>query len=148
MKLLLVSGPLAVGKSTIATELVDLYEFFRIRSGAYLSNLADRLKLDGSRFGLQCLGDKLDSETDYRWLITDVAEPTILAYPEVKYWLLDCVRKERQVTHFRNRCQTASKFDPASASNFDPLWRRVLAVAVAPSELVGVAETARARVGI
>ena len=35
---------------------------------------------------------------------------------------------------------------PLSASNFDPLWRRVLAVAIAPSELVGVAETARARV--
>src|SRR5580704_13378000 len=43
-------------------------------------------------------------------------------------------------------CQSASKFDPLSASNFDPLWRRVLAVAIAPSELVGVAETARARV--
>ena len=45
-------------------------------------------------------------------------------------------------------CQSASKFDPVSASNFDPLWRRVLAVALAPSELVGVAETARARVGV
>ncbi len=44
-------------------------------------------------------------------------------------------------------CQSAPKFDPRSASNFDPLWRRVLAVALAPSELVGVAETARARVG-
>jgi hypothetical protein len=44
------------------------------------------------------------------------------------------------------RCQSASKFDPRSASNFDPLERRVRAVALAPSELVGVAETARARV--
>ena len=43
-------------------------------------------------------------------------------------------------------CQSAFKFDPRSASNFDPLWRRVLTVALAPSELVGVAETARARV--
>jgi hypothetical protein len=43
-------------------------------------------------------------------------------------------------------CQSASNFDPRSASNFDPLERRVLAVALAPSELVGVAETARARV--
>jgi hypothetical protein len=34
---------------------------------------------------------------------------------------------------------------PASASNFDPFARRVLAVALAPSELVGVAETVRAR---
>ncbi len=44
-------------------------------------------------------------------------------------------------------CQSAFKFDPVSASNFDPLERRVLAVALAPSELVGVAETVRARVG-
>jgi hypothetical protein len=33
------------------------------------------------------------------------------------------------------------------ASNFDPFERRVRAVALAPLELVGVAETARARVG-
>ena len=42
--------------------------------------------------------------------------------------------------------QPASKFGFCSASNFDPLERRVRAVALAPSELVGVAETARARV--
>src|SRR6202022_2031316 len=45
----------------------------------------------------------------------------------------------------RRGCQSAFKFDPASASNFDPFGRRVLAVALAPSELVGVAETVRAR---
>ena len=48
--------------------------------------------------------------------------------------------------HRIGECQSASKFDPRSASNFDPLERRVRAVALAPSELVGVAETARARV--
>ena len=39
-------------------------------------------------------------------------------------------------------CQSASKFDPPSASNFDPLERRIRAVALALSELVGIAETA------
>ena len=43
-------------------------------------------------------------------------------------------------------CQSAFKFDPVSASNFDPLERRVLTVALASSELAGVAETGRARV--
>src|SRR5258708_3253783 len=51
------------------------------------------------------------------------------------------------VRRARRACQSASNFDPRSASNFDPLERRVRAVALAPSELVGVAETARARVG-
>ncbi len=44
-------------------------------------------------------------------------------------------------------CQSACKIDPRSASNFDPLRPRVLAVALAASELVGVAKTSRARVG-
>ena len=43
-------------------------------------------------------------------------------------------------------CQSAPNRDPLSASKRDPFERRVRAVALAPSELVGVAETARARV--
>jgi len=46
----------------------------------------------------------------------------------------------------RSGCQSARKCDPISASNFDPFERRGRVVALAPSELVGVAETARARV--
>jgi hypothetical protein len=42
-------------------------------------------------------------------------------------------------------CQSAFKFDPGSASNFDPFERRVLTIALASSELAGVAETRRAR---
>src|SRR5579885_2064180 len=45
----------------------------------------------------------------------------------------------------RQRCQTALDWDPLSASKKDPFDRRARAVAIAPSELVGVAETARAR---
>jgi len=45
----------------------------------------------------------------------------------------------------QSRCQSAFKFDPVSASNFDPFERRVLTVALASSELAGVAETRRAR---
>ena len=43
-------------------------------------------------------------------------------------------------------CQSACKFDPVSASKFDPFDRRGLAVALGPSELAGIAETERARV--
>jgi Family of unknown function (DUF5681) len=43
-------------------------------------------------------------------------------------------------------CQSAFKFDPISASNFDPFERRVLTVALVSSELAGIAETRRARV--
>ena len=42
-------------------------------------------------------------------------------------------------------CQSARKFDPVSASNFDPFARRDLRVALDSSELAGIAETRRAR---
>jgi len=44
------------------------------------------------------------------------------------------------------QCQSALERDPLSASKRDPFDRRVLAIALALSELAGVAETARARV--
>jgi hypothetical protein len=43
-------------------------------------------------------------------------------------------------------CQSALDWDPLSASKRDPFERRVRAVALAPSELAGIAETVRARV--
>ncbi|MGX1009147.1 hypothetical protein AB7M69_003504 [Bradyrhizobium japonicum] len=43
-------------------------------------------------------------------------------------------------------CQSAFDWDPLSASKRDPFDRRALLVALGSSELVGVAETARARV--
>ncbi|MHC2898920.1 5-methylcytosine-specific restriction endonuclease McrBC regulatory subunit McrC [Bradyrhizobium barranii subsp. barranii] len=44
------------------------------------------------------------------------------------------------------KCQSACKFDPSSASNFDPFPRRGLLVALVSSELAGIAEARRARV--
>ena len=44
--------------------------------------------------------------------------------------------------------QSASDRDPRSASNRDPLVLRFGRLALVPSELVGVAETGRARVGV
>ena len=45
-------------------------------------------------------------------------------------------------------CQSASDRDPRSASKRDPLVLRFERLAFAPSELVGVAETGRARVDV
>ena len=47
----------------------------------------------------------------------------------------------------RAGCQSAPNRDPGSASKRDPTFLRFERLALAPSELVGVAETTRARVG-
>jgi hypothetical protein len=74
--------------------------------------------------------------------------------------IVECSKSRREITFRQDKhkvalghettrgqvqCQSARKFDPRSASNFDPLVRRARAIALVPSELVGIAEAARAR---
>jgi gluconate kinase len=101
MDLLLLSGPVAVGKSAVARELIERHRFGSIRTGPYLSDLAKVKGLSASRADLQQLGDALDEETDYRWVV-DVAEDMVES-AAFDRWLFDCVRKRRQVEHFRSR---------------------------------------------
>jgi predicted kinase len=100
---LLLSGPVAVGKSTLATQLVEDHGFRTIRSGNHLRSVATHLGSDSTRRALQELGDALDLRTDYLWLIDDVASPQVEAEPDHARWLLDSVRKKRQIEHFRSR---------------------------------------------
>ena len=55
------------------------------------------------------------------------------------------LQKLAPLTPDEQGCQSALDRDPLSASKRDPFERRVRPVALAPSELAGVAETARAR---
>jgi adenylosuccinate synthase len=101
--LLLVSGPVAVGKSAVATVLIQEHGFQGIKSSQYLRDLAQQRNVGQGRTDLQALGDQLDEQTDYRWLIDDVAARAMAEAPQQERWLLDAVRKARQVEHFRKR---------------------------------------------
>lgn len=101
-RIILFSGPTGVGKSAVATVLIQNHRFMKISSGQYLKELAEWNHQEASRTGLQHLGDTLDTQTDYRWLIDEVARESILAYPQQHLWLLDSVRKSKQVAHFRD----------------------------------------------
>ena len=100
--LVLLSGPVAVGKTTLREQLVSLYGFDYVRSGRYLLNMARELRREGTRSELQNLGDDLDAKTDFRWLLDDVALPGFRSNPTIENWLVDAVRKSRQIEHFRD----------------------------------------------
>jgi hypothetical protein len=125
----------------------NLYALFRGKSLGWLTEI-----LRDEIFSHGMVGKKKDES---RWLLSDEE------FKEMLNLMFDRYRAARpdellKIPYFMNilyawlqgGCQSAFKFDPRSASNFDPLDRRVRAVALAPSELVGVAETARARVGV
>jgi adenylate kinase family enzyme len=100
-RLLLISGAMGAGKSSVAKELKALYHFHAISSGAFLRNQLPPLVPSTERRELQDFGDRLDKETDFRWIVDSVALPTIKSRPDVDNWLIDAVRKQRQVEHFK-----------------------------------------------
>lgn len=102
-KLLLLSGAIGAGKSSVATEMEVHSGFRKISSSGYLRAYGQRLFPAEERHQLQELGDRLDRETDFQWIVKDVAVTAIEDSPYVENWLLDAVRKPRQVEHFRDR---------------------------------------------
>lgn len=100
--LILLSGPVAGGKSSLRGVFVEEYGFEAIRSSDYLAELARSSGRGISRTVLQNLGDELDARTDFQWLLENVARPTILGKPAQRRWLIDAVRKEKQVQMFRD----------------------------------------------
>jgi len=99
--ILLISGPIAVGKSSVVSNLIDNYEFRKLSSGEHLVKLAKEKSLIPNRQTLTRIGDELDIDTDYSWVVNTVTKTALNRYPEVDRWIFDSVRKKRQVRHFR-----------------------------------------------
>jgi adenylosuccinate synthase len=99
--LLLLSGPIAVGKTAVRDELVANHGFDYVRSGRYLTEMANKQSRIVGRTSLQDLGDQLDEETDFRWLLDDVIVPALTEKANVDRWIVDAVRKPEQVRHIR-----------------------------------------------
>lgn len=101
-RLLLISGAMGAGKTHIANTLRHLHQFQPISSGAFLRSSGGDVQKNLSRADLQDLGDALDVETDFRWIVDDVARPAITAAETIENWLLDAVRKPKQIQHFKD----------------------------------------------
>ena len=96
-------------------------------------------------------GEKLDGVRHFAlWPLSEAAQSCFGAnawpadVPEPHSWLEFDVEDVATATAAL-KCQSALDWDPLSASKRAPFERRVRPVALAPSELAGVAETVRAR---
>ena len=100
--ILLFSGPAAVGKSTACSVLEKFHGFIPIKSSSYLRDAARTNSREITRASLQEIGDQLDVDTDFKWLIEAVAKPQMSLMPNQQLWFVDSVRKMKQVQHFKN----------------------------------------------
>jgi len=100
-RMLLLSGAMGAGKTVVASLLEADHAFRRLSTSGYLRTYGQGLGPAGERLQLQDLGDRLDRETDYRWVVDEVALPAFSNIPTEQRWLLDAARKPRQVAHFR-----------------------------------------------
>lgn len=100
-RILLLAGPIGVGKSSVVDVLRSTHDFRSIRSGAHLTKLLEQSGAQPTRAALVELGDQLDVDTDFEWVVRDVAQVILASDPGHSFWVFDSVRKRKQVEHFR-----------------------------------------------
>jgi transposase len=83
-----------------------------------------------------------------QWLFSALAEAELPVVCVETRHMQAVLKAQINKTDRNDACQSALERAPRSASKRDPFVLRFRRLAVAPSELVGVAETARARVGV
>jgi adenylosuccinate synthase len=103
VRIVVLSGPVGGGKSTLARALAESYGAMHLRTQGLLRDRADRhgTELPPDRRALQAYGDQLDQETGGRW----VAESVIAATAEVpgtcQLVIVDSVRQLSQIKALR-----------------------------------------------
>ena len=97
----LLSGAVGAGKTSVASLLEEGLGFSRVSTSGYLKAIAAQRGILADRVAMQDLGDQQDIDTDFTWPVT-VAQAQMVEKPSTR-WLVDAVRKRRQVHHFRER---------------------------------------------
>lgn len=98
----LLSGEIASGKSSVAAALVEHHGFARIQTGTFLAAVAAERGRKSDRHTLQEMGDILDEETQGDW-VPELAMNQMGDAPNIRYWVLDSVRRDFQIDRFRER---------------------------------------------
>lgn len=98
--IVLLSGEISSGKTTLASSLVGSHNFQRIRTGKYLRICAEESGQATDREGLQLAGEALDKKTQGRW-VAELAQGQLSDAPNTISWVLDSARRACQIHEFR-----------------------------------------------
>jgi adenylosuccinate synthase len=98
-RIVALSGPVSVGKTTLAERLVERFSAHRLSTRRLLEERLDASR-PPTRQQLQRLGDQLDRETQFRWLSEAVARHAA-QLPADAVVVVDSVRRLDQIDRFR-----------------------------------------------
>lgn len=121
-KIILLSGELAVGKSTISDKLQEKFNFNILNSKKPITVQAEKSRKKGSKREIfQYVGNQLDKKTDGKWLV-EFYQPDLIKSDR---FVVDAVRIKKQIDAFRERYGT-SVFHVHLSANPNDLKRRFI----------------------
>ncbi len=119
-KIVLLSGPISSGKSTLAERLADRYKAIRYKTHELIQTL--KPKISNERVALQRAGDALDRSTNGRW-IQKALERRLDSLPAESIVVIDALRITRQIDGIREAFPTRVYHIHLTASD-DELGKR------------------------
>jgi adenylosuccinate synthase len=98
-QIILLSGPVASGKTTLGDLLIKHHQFVRLKTRELIASMLDS---DQERRALQEAGERLDRETGGEWVVKALAKQIASqSIPEDASILVDAVRIEAQIKAIR-----------------------------------------------
>ncbi|MBX3419807.1 MAG: adenylosuccinate synthetase [Pirellulaceae bacterium] len=97
-KIVLLSGPVASGKSSLAASLVDEFDAVLVKTWQLLTHIDPKVARD--RESLQELGEKLDRETNGEWIAQALGKKALEEKNDA-ILVVDSVRIQEQIDHVR-----------------------------------------------
>lgn len=102
--ILLVSGEISAGKSTLSKTLEERFDFKVLKTRDCLRQLGatESTDVEPERDFLQKLGEKLDNEQDGRWVLNCFQDRFGREFDMHNFYVVDAIRAFNQIEHFRS----------------------------------------------
>jgi len=101
-QVVLISGKIRNGKSSLARQLADEFNYIIVRTSQVVQDRANEQSPKPTRSALQEMGDRLDQETNFCWIYNEVCRVCSTSDEDVPI-VVDSIRNTKQLDCFRKQ---------------------------------------------